>query len=118
MERVIAALASAAGELPVKPYGTDINEETVCYTISPMSDTGAVSVRRLEVRIITRTVAKAQELQKSILSALVTVGDNPKNGYNSCYLNGGGSLWDDNTKMTHTILYLYITMKSEVSYNG
>lgn len=118
MEKVVAALVSAAGELPVKPYGTDINEEAVCYTISPVSDDGAVAIRRLEVRIITRTVALAQKLQSSILSALVTVGDNPKNGYNSCYLNGGGSLWDDNTKMSHTILYLYITMKSEVNYNG
>ena len=118
MVQVIDAIESAAGGLPVKPYGTNINEETVCYAFSPVSDDGAVSVRRLELRLITRTVAKAEELRKSLISALVTVGDNPKNGYNSCYVNGGGSLWDDNTKMTHTILYLYITMKSEVNSNG
>lgn len=118
MEKVIKALQSAVGDIPVKPYGTDINEECVCYAFSPISDDGAVAVRRLEIRIISRTVAKTEEIRPLILSALVTIGDNPKNGYNSCYLNGGGSLWDDNTKMTHTLLYLYITTKSEVSYNG
>ena len=117
MEQVIQAIQSAV-DVPVRPYGTNINEEAVCYAFSPMSDDGAVSVRRLELRIITRTVSKAESLRKSLLSTLVTVGDEPKHGYNGCYLNGGGSLWDDNTKMTHTILYLYITMKSEVSYNG
>lgn len=118
MEQVIQAIQSAAGELPVKPYGTDINEECVCYAFSPISDDGAVAVRRLELRIITRTIAKTEEVRPKILSTLVTVADNPKHGYLRCYLNGGGSLWDDNTKMTHTILYLYITTKSEVSYNG
>lgn len=118
MEKVIQAIQSAVGELPVKPYGTDINEECVCYAFSPISDDGAVAVRRLELRIITRTVAKTEQLRPTILSTLVTVGDEPKHGYNGCYLNGGGSLWDNNTKMTHTILYLYITTKSEVSYNG
>lgn len=117
MEQVIRAIESAAG-LPVRPYGTTVNEECVTYAFSPLTDDGAVAVRRLELRIITRTVAKAEQIRPAILSSLVTVGDNPKHGYNGCYLNGGGSLWDDTTKMTHTILYLYITTKSEVSYNG
>lgn len=117
LTKAIEAMTNAV-DVPVKPFGTDILEETVCYTWAPQTDDGAVTVGRLELRLITRTVAKAEELRKSLLSALVTVGDNPKNGYLSCVLNGGGTLWDDEIKMTHTILYLYITMKSEVSYNG
>lgn len=117
LENIVAVLSNAV-DVPVRPYGIDVMDEAVCYSISPMSDDGAVATARLEIRIITRTVATAERLRKSITSALVTVADNPKNGYNGCYLNGGGSLWDDNTKLTHTILYFYITMKSEVSYNG
>ena len=117
LAKVIEVLKKTV-DVPVHPYGTNIVEECVCYTWSPVSNDGAVENNRLELRLITRTVAKAEQLRKSILSALVTVGDEPKNGYNSCYLNGGGSLWDDNIKMTHTILYLYITNKSEVNYYG
>lgn len=105
-------------DVPVKPFGIENLEEAVCYTWTPQTDDGAVAVGRLELRLITKTVAKAEELRKSLLSTLVTVGDNPRHGYLSCVLNGGGTLWDDEIKMTHTILYLYITMKSEVSYNG
>ena len=118
MEQVIATITSAAGSIPVKPYGTNTNEEAVCYAFSPISDDGAVSVRRLELRIISRTIAGTEGIRQSLINALVTVGDEPKNGYLSCYLNGGGSLWDNNQQMIHTILYFYITTKSEVSYNG
>ena len=110
----IVKVLTKAVNVPVRPYGTDVVEECVCYTWTPQTDDGAVAVGRLELRIITRTVAKAEQLRKSLLSALVTIGDNPKNGYLSCNQNGGGSLWDDNIKMTHNILYLYITTKSEV----
>lgn len=105
-------------DIPVRPYGIDNIEEAICYTYDPQTDDGAVATARLEIRIITRDIAKAERLRKSIISALVTVADNPKNGYNSCRLNGGGNLWDDEIKMTHTILYFNIIMKSEVNHNG
>lgn len=119
LTKVVEVMQNAVGEdLPVKPFGIDEPAEAVCYTWTPQTDDGAVATGRLELRLITRTVAKAEELRKSLISTLVTVGDNPKNGYLGCYLNGGGTLWDDDHKMTHTILYLYITMKSEVNHNG
>lgn len=108
----------AVVDIPIRPYGTDINEECICYTWTPQTDDGAVAVGRLELRIIARELAKAESLQRAVLPALLTVADNPKNGYLGCYLNGGGNLWDDDLKMTHHIYYLYITTKSEVSYNG
>lgn len=114
----IVKLLSGLVDVPVRPYGIDVMDEAVCYSLTPISDDGAVATARLELRLITRTVAKAEELKKLINSALVTIADNPKNGYNACYLNGGGNLWDDNTKLSHMILYYYITTKSEVSYNG
>lgn len=117
MERIIKAIESATG-LFVKPLKTDKVEECVVYAIVPQTDDGAVATYRLELRIITNTVAKGEEVKSAILSTLLTVGDIPKHGYNECYLNGGGQLYDADTKTVHTLLYLYITKKSEVSLNG
>lgn len=117
LENVIKEIESVV-DIPVRPYGIDVIDEAVCYTLTPLTDDGAVATDRLEIRIITRTVAKAQDLRQAVVNALVTVGDNSKDSYLSCTLNGGGNLWDDNTKLSHTILYFYITMKSEVIYHG
>lgn len=117
MEQIIKAIEQATS-LPVRPLFSDTIEDCVTYKIVPHSDNGAVAVTQLELRIITKTLAASQTAKSAILSALVTVGDQSKLGYNQCYLNGGGQIYDYDTKTIHTILYLYITQKSEVSYNG
>ena len=66
------------------------------------------------MRIITKTVASAEDIKQKILQALVTVADNEKLGYKSCELNGGGALKDADTNTIHTLLYFDITTKSEV----
>lgn len=117
LKSVITALEEVV-DVPVRPFGVKNIEEAVCYTLIPLTDDGAKATSRLEIRLLTRTVAKAEELRKAVLGALVTVGDEPKNNYLGCYLNGGGTLWDDEAQLTHTILYLYIITKSEVNSNG
>lgn len=116
MEKIIKKLTDVTS-LPVKPFGIDSLDECIIYTIVPQSDDGAVQVERLELRLITHTLERAQQLKPLITSALVTVGDEGKNGYNSCVLNGGGCLKDPNGTV-HTIMYLYITRRSEVKING
>lgn len=115
---IIKAIEQVAEGVEVCPFGTQTNKEAICYSYEPYSDDGAVAENRLEVRIISRTVGRAESLKQKVINALVTVGDNPKNGYLACYLNGGGSLWDVDTQMTQIILYFYITTKSEVIHNG
>ena len=117
MDQIIRALEEATG-LEVKPFGNDSLTDCICYRWVPQSDSGCVAVYQLEIRIITKLLSTSLDVRKQVLDTLVTVGDQPKLGYNMCYLNGGGQLYDDNTKMIHTLMYLYITMKSEVSYNG
>lgn len=117
LERVIKAIEEATG-LPVKPLGSNSIEECVCYQWTPSADDGAVSVIELELRIITKTISASEQARPQILSALVTVGDEGKLGYNQCYLNGGGQVYDPETKLYHTVMYLYITSKSEVKRNG
>lgn len=118
MEQVIRTIESATG-LPVKPFGTNTIEDCICYKIVPMTDNGAVATNRLELRIITSSLEDCLTAKSAILSSLVTVGDEKKLAHiQDCHLNGGGSLYDANTKTTHVILYLIITTKSEVISNG
>lgn len=116
MERIIKKLQDVTA-LPVKPHGIDSLDECIVYTPVPQSNDGAVQVDRLELRLITHTLERAEQLKPLITSALVTVGDEGKNGYNSCVLNGGGSMKDPNGTL-HTIMYFYITRKSEVKIYG
>lgn len=117
METIIKALQEST-QLPVKPFGIDSLDECIIVSPVPQSDTGAVRTWRLELRLITKTLARAEELRPIIVSTLVTVGDNPKLDYLDCYLNGGGYLKDPDNEMIHTIMYFYITTKSEVNING
>lgn len=117
LETIIKAIEEATG-MTVKPLGSNNLEECICYTWTPSSDNGAVRVVELELRIITKTISTAEQARPQILSTLVTVGDEGKLGYNQCYLNGGGQVYDPETKLYHTVMYLYITTKSEVRRNG
>ena len=113
MERIIPILEEVTN-LPVRPFGIDSLDECLIYTMVPQTDDGAVQTWRLELRLITKTLAKADELKTKILSALVNKGDSQKiKGILDCRLNGGGCMEDPN-KTIHTIMYLYITEKSEV----
>lgn len=113
MERIIPILEQETN-LPVKPFGIDSLDECIIYTMVPQTDDGAVQTWRLELRLITKTLARADELKTKILSALVNKGDSQKiNGILNCELNGGGCMEDPNGTI-HTLMYLYITEKSEV----
>ena len=114
MEQIIKALETATN-IAMLPFGTDTVEKScIVYKNSTISDNGAVRQDKLELRLITHTLAEAEEIKPLILSTLITIGDNSKLGYLSCELNGGGQLEDYNTDTIHTLLYFIITKKSEV----
>lgn len=113
MIEIINALA-AATSLPIKPFGTDNIEDCICYSSYTLSDKGTVRQDKLELRLITKSLADAERLKPIILSTLVTVGDNKKLNYLGCELNGGGTLRDEATGTIHTLLIFTITRKSEV----
>lgn len=112
MELIIKTLQEVT-KLPVKPFGIDSLDECIIVSPVPQTDDGAVKTWRLELRLITKTLENAEKIKPLILSALVTKGDEPKLNYLSCFQNGGGSLKDPNGTV-HSIMYFYITQKSEV----
>lgn len=113
IRRVISALETATN-LPVKPVFTTELGNQIIYNHYPLSDDGAVSRQRLELRLVTNTYSEAESYRKQIIGALVPVGDNILiEGITACELNGGGSLYEGDTKTYHTLLYFDYIHRSE-----
>lgn len=117
MEQVIQALTTALS-VPVVPLSANNVDDCVIYRFYSTLDNGAVKQIRLELRLNTHTIAASEDIKKTICQTLVTVGDEGKNGYNSCQVNGGGQLRDEETGLITTIMYFTIITKSEVTYYG
>lgn len=110
---IINALSSATN-LPIKPNYTDTIENCIVYNVYPQMDDGATQLTRLELRLITDTMANGEIFRKKIIQALVPVGDNkPFTDIYKCELNGGGMMYDDATNTVHTLLYFDIITRSE-----
>lgn len=104
----------SALSIPVKPLFTDSIEDCIVYTYNSLTDDGATAQKNLELRLITKTYENAEVMRKKIIELLVPIGDSIKiDGIYSCVLNGGGSLFDENTKTYHTLLYFNLVIRSE-----
>ena len=111
--RIIDALESATN-LPVLPMFSTTIDNQIVYNHYPVADDGAKSQQRLELRLITKTYSEAESYRKQIIGALVPIGDNTLiNGITACELNGGGSLYEGDTKTYHTLLYFDYIHRSE-----
>jgi len=113
IKKIISAL-EVATSLPVKPVFTTSLGNQIIYNHYPVIDNGAKSQQRLELRLITKTYSEAESYRKKIIGALVPIGDNILiDGITSCELNGGGSLYEGETKTYHTLLYFDYIHRSE-----
>ena len=113
IKAIISALQTATN-LPLKPLFTENIGAQIVYTHYPTTDNGAKSIQRLELRLITLSYSEAERLRKVIINTLVPVGDNVLiEGITDCELNGGGSLYEGETKTYHTLLYFNYIQKSE-----
>lgn len=110
---IISALQTATG-LPVKPVFTTELDNQIIYNHYSVLDNGARSQHRLEIRLITHTYSEAESYRKQIIGALVPIGDEILiDGIVACELNGGGSLYEWETKTYHTLLYFDYIHRSE-----
>lgn len=102
-------------DLEVKPLFTDKIEECITYTEQTTADDGVKARHRLELRLITFTLAKAEDVKKKLISALVNVGDEMEiEGIYNSNMNGGGVLFDEGTQTVHTIIYFeYLTRSNK-----
>ena len=95
--------------IPCKPFYTDTISPCIVYKYYLFSDDGAVKQWRLELNVITATLAQSEELKQKI--DLVDFGDIGKiKGY-SVTQNGGGVLFNPETDTIHTYLYYNVIGK-------
>lgn len=113
MNEVIKILTDAMSALsvPVIPLSADITDDSISYRFYTTSHDGVKEQIRLEIRINTKKISRAEEIKTLLLSTLVTKGDEPRNGYLSCEVNGGGQLIDEETGLVQTIVYFTISRK-------
>lgn len=109
---ILDALEAATG-LPTKPFGTDKVTDCICYRWHCQGDDGCVAQFRLELRLITRTVKKAQIHEKQIRAALIAVGDTSPIKGAVIEQNGGGTLSDEETGTIHTLFYFNVKTRSD-----
>lgn len=110
---IISALQTATG-LPVKPVFTTSLGNQIVYKHYPVADNGAKSQQKLEIRLITKTYSEAESYRKQIIGVLVPIGDEILiDGITACELNGGGSLYEGESKTYHTLLYFDYIHRSE-----
>lgn len=114
---IISAIQTATGLTAYPLYSTNTDDQIV-YIHQVISDDGAVSKHRLELRVISSRIADAEKYRKEIITALLPSGDNYKlDGVYSCQINGGGQLYDAGTDTVHTIIYFEYTARTENTYN-
>ena len=111
--RIITALQTATS-LPIVPVFTNNLENQIIYNHYPVNDNGAKCQQRLELRLITKSYSEAESYRKQIIGALVPIGDEILiDGITACELNGGGFLYEGETKTYHTLLYFDYIHRSE-----
>lgn len=103
--------------LKVTPERTTHKKECIVYSLSKEYDTGCVCQYRLTINLMTKTVAKAAEIDPLIANLLITKGDEQKyDEILGCTLGGGGSLYDTESELYATISYYDIITKSKVDW--
>ena len=114
---LIAILEEVTG-LKAYPLHTDSTEDCIVYKANVLADDGAKARHRLEIRLITHTIAEAERLKPLINNALVNVGDSIKvENILEGNMNGGGTLYDYGTETVHSLLYFEYLIKSGVQIN-
>lgn len=115
MIKKIVDLLEVATGLPVVPLSINEVKPCIVYNCYPLIDDGAVAKWRLELRLITKTVAAADTNRTIIIKTLVNQADNPtvEGLIFQCDLNGGGQLKEYETDTIHTLMYFDLITRSE-----
>lgn len=90
---------------------TDLGE-CIVYDFTSVSADKITATNRLEIHIVTNTIEKGLQAEQAVKDVLLTFGDEKLSQLiRDVYLNGGGSLYDEERKKHHKILYFYIKSK-------
>ena len=111
METLITLLGliKKATDLDATPFYTGENP-AITYSFYRTQGDGAKGRYRFQIRTHAKTLEQAITLSEQITDALVTFGDEAKDGL-IVEANGGGSLLDEETNTPQQIIYFDILAK-------
>ena len=109
---IVSALESATS-LRVYPFWTDELKECIVYEWTPRSDDGSKQNAQLMIRIKTKSMARAESIAKAVKNAILSLGDEKKNGA-WCKQNGGGTLKNEATVFIDYIMYFDLVFRSDI----
>ena len=113
LKTLLVGIKKATG-LDAVPYLVDTANgkmPAITYTFYRTQDDGAVARYRLLTRVHASTYAEALRISDVMADALVSVGDETKDGL-VVEANGGGSLIDEDTNTPQQITYFDILSRS------
>lgn len=102
----------------IYPTQTDYLGNCILYSFHTTMSDKITETCRLQITIIAGTTAETVQIEERIKQLLLTLGDNQlTNDILQVELNGGGTLYDNDRRKLHRILYFNI-LKRGVYNNG
>ncbi len=109
--QLISYIGTAAN---IYPMETSYTGECMIYEIVPLSDDKITQKNRIQIHVITNTMAKAIDIEKRVKQLILTLADTPlTTNVLKVVQNGGGTLYDSERKKHHRLLYFEILSRSE-----
>lgn len=115
MQEILELIKQATGIDAVPLHTESVAKDIICYKDYILSDDGAKTRHRVELRIITKTYSQADVIRKQLINALVTVSDNKLTEHIlTGDVNGGGRLFEYETNTIHTLVYFEFITRSQL----
>ena len=114
-KKLMELINGSAANPHIYPIETDYLGDCLVYDYHTFSADKITEAKRLEIVIIAKTLSKTIEIENQLKRLIITLADKPlTNNILQVEVNGGGSLYDNDRKMNHRILYFDILSRSEI----
>lgn len=108
-------LVELIGENNIYPIQTEYLGDCVIYDAYTTSHNKIIQETRFQVTIVASKLSTTLAIEQEIEKLMLTLGDTPlSNTILQVEANGGGSLYDNNRRKNHRIIYFNILSRSEL----
>lgn len=108
-------LVELIGENNIYPIQTEYLGNCVIYDAYTTSHNKIIQETRFQVTIVASKLSTTLAIEQEIEKLMLTLGDTPlSNTILQVEANGGGSLYDNNRRKNHRIIYFNILSRSEL----
>lgn len=108
-------LVELIGENNIYPIQTEYLGDCVIYDAYTTSHNKIIQETRFQITIVASKLSTTLAIEQEIEKLMLTLGDTPlSNTILQVEANGGGSLYDNNRRKNHKIIYFNILSRSEL----